>query len=345
VRPSSILLTKGFLMETPVFWKRPDLQFPAQFNTIFFDVDGVLIKTIDSFHATDIATAEYVASTIHGLDWGQNEGKTLVTHEDVIAFKQAGGYNNDWDMCYLLATLCTARLREWKGTPLETRSIEEWAALSRAANEEGHGGIEWVREVMPATSQLDYNVIGDIYHEFYWGAAEIKKRYGYTSRYLPEFPGFVHNEEMNFPPDFFTYLREVGISHLGMITGRVGPEVDIALEMMEAHVGSRWWDVVISADICPKPDPHALHLAIKGTKGEVSGGLYIGDTGDDLDLVLNYRAAKKESEPDMLAVMLVQEQEVAIYQERGADFIVGSVVDVTRCLPDNVNYLRYQEVE
>ena len=97
---------------------------PLTFNTIFFDVDGVLIKTVDSFHATDIATAEFVASNIHGLDWGQNEGKTLVTHEDVIAFKQAGGYNNDWDMCYLLATLCTARLREWKGTPLEKRTIE-----------------------------------------------------------------------------------------------------------------------------------------------------------------------------------------------------------------------------
>ena len=249
-------------METQVYWKRPDLQFPIPFDTILFDIDGVLIKTINSFHATDIATAEYVAGTIHGLDWGQSEGKALVTHDDVIAFKQAGGYNNDWDMCYLLATLCTARLREWKGTPLAERSIEEWAALSRAANVEGHGGIEWVREVMPATAQLDYNMIGDIYHEFYWGAAELKKRYGYTPRYLPDFPGFVHNEEMNFPPDFFTTLRDAGIPYLGLVTGRIGPEVDIALEMMEAYTGTQWWDVVVSADICPKPDPRALQLAI-----------------------------------------------------------------------------------
>jgi HAD superfamily phosphatase len=328
-------------METPVFWKRPDLQFPTPFNTILFDVDGVLIKTIDSFHATDIATAEYVAGTIHGLDWGRREGKTLVTHEDVIAFKQAGGYNNDWDMCYLLATLCTARLREWKGTPLAERSIEEWAALSRVANVEGHGGMEWVREVTPTSAQLDYNTIGDIYHEFYWGAAEIKKRFGYTPRYLLDFPGFVRNEEMNFPPDFFTNLRDEGIAYLGLITGRVGPEVDIALEMMEAHTGTRWWDVVISADICPKPDAHALQLAITGIRGEVGGGLYIGDTGDDLDLVLNYRALKKESEPGMLAVMLVHEHEMATYQKRGADFIVGSVMDVTRCLPDSVYHARH----
>src|SRR6266478_8944435 len=146
-------------METPVIWRRPGLQFPSPFDTIFFDIDGVLIKTIDSFHATYIATAEYVVGTIHGLYWGQREGKALLTHEDVIAFKQAGGYNNDWDMCYLLAALFTARLREWKGTSYAQRSIREWASLSREANVCGHGGMEWVKQVTPATAQPDYAVI------------------------------------------------------------------------------------------------------------------------------------------------------------------------------------------
>jgi HAD superfamily phosphatase len=77
-----------------------------------------------------------------------------------------------------------------------------------------------------------------------------------------------------------------------------------------------------------------LQLTIAGISGKVGGGMYIGDTGDDLDLVLNYRAVKKASEPDMLALMVVQQHEVATYQKRGADFIVGSVVDVMRCLPD-----------
>ncbi|HVB72535.1 MAG TPA: hypothetical protein VNE38_03170 [Ktedonobacteraceae bacterium] len=320
-------------METPVIWKRPDLRYPTPFDTIFFDVDGVLIKTIDSFHATDIATAEYVVGVIHGLDWGRRAGKHLLTHDDVIAFKQAGGYNNDWDMCYLLATLCTARLREWKGTPLATRSIEEWAVLSRQANLEGHGGVEWVREVMPASAQLDYGMIGDIYHEFYWGAAELKKRLGRAPRYLPDFPGYVHNEEMYFPPDFFKRLRVAGVRHMGIITGRVGPEVDIALEMMAAHAGERWWDVVISADQAPKPNPRALQLAIEAIPGGIGGGLYIGDTGDDLDTVLNYRAIKREGDAEMLMAMLVYEHEVELYKRRGADFIVRSVVDVVGCLP------------
>ncbi len=328
------ILRKVF-METPFIWQRPHLVFPRPFDTILFDIDGVLIKTTYSFRASDIAVAEYVAGTLHGLDWGQAEGKELITLEEVNAFKQAGGYNNDWDMCYLLSTLCTARLREWKGTSLAERSSLEWAALSREANLRGRGGTIWVNEVIPASAQPDYAMIGDLYHEFYWGAAELRKRCGYAPRYLPDAPGFVHREEMLFAPNLPTRLRRAGIRHLGMITGRVGPEVDIALERMEAYCGTRWWDAVISAVEAPKPEPRALQLAIEAVGA--SGGLYIGDTADDHDVVLNYRAVKKRDDPDILAAMLVHEEEILVYQQRGADFIVDSAEGVLQCLP---SYMR-----
>jgi HAD superfamily phosphatase len=320
-----------FLMKSPVLWKRPDLVFPPTLDTIFFDVDGVLINTTDSFRAADIAVTEYVAATIHGLDWGQERGKHLVTIEDVNTFKQAGGYNNDWDMSYLLAALCTARLREWNGTPLAERSSQEWAALSRVANLEGHGGAEWVDAVIPASARLDYDFIGDIYQEYYWGAAELEKRFGHPLRYLKDAPGFVHREEMLFSPDLPGRLRNAGVRHLGMITGRVGPEVDSALERMEAYCGERWWEVIISANQCPKPDPRAMQLAIKavGTRG----GLYVGDTADDHDLVINYQAIKKDGDPEILVAMLVHGDEVEVYQQRGADFVIGEVEDVMGCLP------------
>ncbi len=322
-------------MQTHVTWRRPNLLFPPSFDTIIFDIDGVLIKTTDSFRATDIAVAEYVAANIHGLNWGQNEGKPLVTLEDVNAFKQAGGYNNDWDMCYLLASLCTARLREWKGTPLAERSSQQWAALSRAANLQGHGwgeGKQWVDEVIPASARLDYDMIGDLYHEYYWGAAELRKRFGHAPRYLPNAPGFVYREVMLYSPDFPARLRQAGIRKLGMITGRVGPEVDSALERMEVYSGGGWWDVVISANQCPKPDPRAMQLAIEALG--TLGGLYVGDTADDHDLVINYQAIKKSDDPEILVAMLVHDEEVQVYQARGADFILSEVEDVLGCLPD-----------
>jgi phosphoglycolate phosphatase-like HAD superfamily hydrolase len=325
---------KGFSMPTPIFWQRPDLAVPSSLDTIFFDLDGTLIKTIDSFHAADIAAAEYIVGQVHGLDWGQQAGHALLTHDDVLAFKQAGGYNDDWAMCFLLTALFTARLREWRGTPLAERSIAEWAALSHAANQQGCGGVAWVRAVVPASALPDYKMIGELYRELYWGAAELQKRYGYAPRYLPDFPGYIHNEELFFAPDFFLTLRRLGIRHMGIITGRVGPEVEIALEMLEAACGERWWEVVIPADVAAKPDPYALQLAIAGIPGGIAGGLYVGDTGDDLDVVLNYRTVRQSTDPEILAVSLVYPQEVALYQQRGSDFIIAHIAEITRCLPD-----------
>lgn len=323
-------------------WRRPNRSFPQPFDTIFFDVDGILINTLASFHATDIAVAEYVTGTLHSLDWGQDvqKGKPLLTLQDVDAFKQAGGYNNDWDMCYLLSALSTARLREWKGTPLAEHTIAEWAALSRAANLQGHGGRTWVDETIPASARLDYMLIGDLYHECYWGAAEYRKRFGREPQYLPDAPGLVSKEEMLYTPDFPRRLRAAGIQHLGMITGRVGPEVDSALERIEAYSDERWWEVVISADMCAKPDPRALRMAIEAVGAH--GGLFIGDTADDHDLVRHYLASKSTQEPDILAALLVNPSEVELYIQRGADLILSSVEDLLDFIEEHTTTRRDQ---
>jgi phosphoglycolate phosphatase-like HAD superfamily hydrolase len=313
-------------MNTSLLWQRNHLRIPRPFDTIFFDVDGILINTIDSFHATDIAVATYVAGTLNNLYWGQDEGQKLLTIEDVELFKQAGGYNNDWDMCYLLSTLVTARLREWRGTSQGELSTAEWAERSRSANLRGRGGLIWVRDTFPASALPDYTLIGNLYHEYYWGATEMHKRFGHEPRYLPQAEGLVHLETLLFPADLPTRLRSAGIRHLGLITGRVGPEVDSALERFEAHSGERWWNTVIPADICAKPNPRALRMAISACS--TRGGLYIGDTADDFDLVKNYSAKKSSSDPEILAAMIVQPQEVELYKQRGVDLLVHSVEDL-----------------
>ncbi len=301
-------------------------RLPPGLDTVLFDIDGVLIRTTESFRAADIAVAEYVVGTLHGLDWGQREGKPLLTLADTDAFKQAGGFNDDFTMSYLLASLFTARLREWRGTELAERDIVTWAELARAAQLRGRGGRTWVEDVVPASARLDFNVIRDLHIEYYWGTQEVRKRFGREPRYLPYTEGFVHNETLLCPPDFFARLRAAGIKHMGMITGRVGPEVDSALERLLAHSGEQWWEVVVPADLYAKPDPQALRYAL--AQVGASGGLYIGDTADDLDVVLNYRARPRAGEPPMLAAMVAQGEVADLYRQRGADIIVQSVEDL-----------------
>ncbi|MBV9228048.1 MAG: hypothetical protein JOZ18_01955 [Chloroflexi bacterium] len=189
--------------------------------------------------------------------------------------------------------------------------------------------------MVPASALPDYAVIGDLYHEYYWGAEEFRKRFGHEPRYLPDEQGLVHLEEMLYAPDFPERVRKAGIRHMGMITGRVGPEVDSALERMEAYSGERWWEVVIPADICAKPSPQALRMAINAVGA--LGGLFIGDTADDHDFVRYYREGKTVEEPEILGAMLViNEEEVELYKQRGADLIVSSVEDLLDCLLENM---------
>lgn len=314
----------------PVFWQRPDMLLPQPFDSIFFDIDGVLIKTVASFRAANIAVTEYIIGKIQGLDWGQENGQTLVTVSDVELFKQAGGFNSDWDLTYLLASLATARLREWRGEQEEQaqRSMQEWAALAHEAAMQGCGGRAWVDTVIPASARPDYAQLADIYDEYYWGEAELRKRFGRAPRYLADAPGLVQYEEMLYRPDFFRRLRALGVRHLGIITGRNKPEIESAQERMEAYSGECWWDTVIIADEYIKPDPRALHAAI--TRVGTLGGLYIGDTADDFDLVRLYRQtqtrpAGQPQLPAMLAAMVVYEDEVELYKRRGADVLMPSV--------------------
>ena len=318
-----------------VLWKRPDLLLPQPFDSIFFDVDGVLIQTTNSFRIANIATTEYIVGELYGLTWGQSEGKSLITLSDIELFKRAGGFNSDWDMCYLLISLSTARLREWRGSSLAERTTEEWAVLAREASLQGHGGRNWVDEAFPASTRPAYDLVIEVFNEFYWGTDELKRRFGHEPRYVPYTEGFVHKEEMLYAPDFFARLRQAGIAHLGMITGRIGAEVESAVERMEAYSGERWWDVIISADMYLKPDPRALWAAIDavGTRG----GLYIGDTADDLDLVRRYKAepvdGSGKNEPAMLAAMVVNASDEELYKQRGADVLVRSVEDLQALLP------------
>src|SRR5215469_17941501 len=117
-----------------MIWIHPDLSIDRPIDSAIFDVDGVLIDTSRSYRLSVIATTEYIVGDHLGL-WQRDTAASasLVTLEDVRAFKLAGGFNNDWDLAFTLTALCTARLREWRGQPQAAISLEEWAAQAYAA--------------------------------------------------------------------------------------------------------------------------------------------------------------------------------------------------------------------
>ncbi|HEY7350324.1 MAG TPA: HAD family hydrolase [Ktedonobacterales bacterium] len=325
-----------------MIWIHPDLHRPRLIDSAVFDVDGVLIDTSRSYRLSVIATTEYIVGERLGLWSRAAERDPLVTLEDVRAFKLAGGFNNDWDLAFTLTALCTARRREWRGQPEAARSLTDWAAQAHEAVQRGQSGIAWARATVPASAQPTYDLAQTVHDEFYWGAELLRELLRRVPRYVPHAPGLVRNEETLMPASLLEDLAKQGARRFALITGRVSAEVPWAVRLLNERIGSgssrrfssQWgrspFEHIISGDEIAKPDPRAL--ALTAQRLETRAGLYVGDTADDLGLVLNYRAAYGAGQPPFLAIIIATGHEAEIYRERGADLILSHISELPGAL-------------
>ncbi len=344
-----------------MIWLRPGLErigpLPAAFATdanvpvldaALFDVDGVLIDVTGSYRLSVMAASEFVVRNVNGLT---DAPEPLITDEDVAAFKRAGGFNSDWDLTQALGALWTARLREWRGKPEAEVPLTEWAQRASEAAHEGHGGLRWLQEAVPASAILPWDEARLIHDEFYWGANLLPQVYERESKYAPDAPGVVMNEELLLVPEVLPALVKMGITRFGLVTGRNGPEVAWVLRRLNEGTGLHeddpdsevgWFESlhggspfrgIVSADVFVKPDPRALAHGI--TNVQAHGAVYVGDTADDLAVVVRYRSelqAQDASLPPVLAVMIAEGTTADVYRERGADILLSHIRELPEAL-------------
>lgn len=330
-----------------MFWLRPDLDRAALgaagwLDTAIFDIDGVLIDVTGSYRRSVIAATDALVRIASGF---ADAPDPLVTAADVERFKLAGGFNSDWNLTQALAALWTARLREWRGSPLAARTLSAWADDAAAATRAGRGGLAWLRGVVPASAIPDWEDARWTHDEFYWGAALLREVYGRAPRYSPATPGMRQHERSLLAPETLTELAALGLSKYGVITGRVSPEVEWALRLIapEGEPAARGgphgphthppFGVIVPASLYAKPDPAALAHALAAL--EARAAVYVGDTADDLDLVLRYRAERQAPTPDLpptLAVSVASEPAAATFRQRGADIIIAQVSQLPAAL-------------
>ncbi len=333
--------------EVGMFWLRPDLGRAALgsadwLDTALFDIDGVLIDTSGSYRRSVIEATEYLVRDHAGLT---NGPEPLVTPEDVMAFKMAGGFNSDWDLTPALAGLWTARLREWRGDPRAERPLSAWAEDALAATESGRGGLTWLRATVPASALPDRETARWVHDELYWGAATVRKLYGREPQYAPDAPGLAGAEESLLTPETLPALAGLGLSRYGVITGRISPEVEQALRLIAPKGESQAvngphgvaahppFGVIVPASLHAKPDPQALVYAVETLNARAA--IYAGDTGDDLDLILRYRAEVMPHRPDLPAVIAVAVGDGAAaerFRARGADITMNGVHELPAAL-------------
>ncbi|HEX9070252.1 MAG TPA: HAD family hydrolase [Ktedonobacterales bacterium] len=327
-----------------MIWVRPGLTLPS-LDAVFFDLDGVIIDATGSYRQSVRQATQWLVREGQGLAGGPTP---LVTEEDIAAFKLAGGWNNDWDLTTALASLWTARLREWAGTPLATVSLANWAERAAADTRAGRGGMAWLRATVPASALLAYDEARWAHDEVYWGATLVREHYGHEPTAFPEAAGLVHNERLLVTERLFARLQDRGMDKFAVITGRVGPEVRMAMghveDMLreraddytwhESHYGRSPFITIISSEEIAKPDPTALVAALSRTGAH--GAIYAGDATDDLMLVTRYRAevlAPNANQPPVLAAMIATDDAAAThFQQQGADLVLSRVEDLPQAL-------------
>jgi len=285
-----------------------------QVDAVVLDIDGVLVDVADSYRRAIIESVERVCD------------KTI-DREAVQSFKDAGGFNNDWELTNAAALYVLAR-RE--GLRMDVETFTDRVA-------EGGGGLDAAKEAvgdLPRVAQArvrdqwDTDRLRDTFQALYLGEELYRELEGGEPPLSA--PGYIHDEPTLVDPETIADLTER--FDVGVLTGRPAAEAAIALERVGLDVPDERRFTMDDWEE-GKPHPRALvELAERFDAGRVA---FVGDTLDDV------RTARNADDEDpsrvyygigVLTGGLTGDEGRRKYTEVGADAVVEDVNELVDLL-------------
>jgi HAD superfamily hydrolase (TIGR01548 family) len=240
-----------------------------QVDAIVLDVDGVLVDVADSYRRAIVESVERL------------HGDTIATR-DIQAFKDAGGFNNDWELTYAAALFVLAG-REGYDEDVETFTdaiAERGGGLSAAeAVTEGVLSPETYDRVRAA---WEPERLRDVFQALYLG------RDLYVSLEGGEPPldatGYIHDEPVLLTAQVRETLTDA--YDVGILTGRPAAEADIALDRVGLAVPD---EHRFTMDDWTEGKPHPYALVTLAERFDADRVAFVGDTLDDVRTTVNAR--------------------------------------------------------
>ena len=289
-------------------WSRPGLTPAFTPDCVALDVDGVLVDTTASFReATRITVAEVQRVMGRSLPW-------TPTAADIGMLKHAGGFNDDIDCSIALAAVGLAGLEH------------ELAAVCRAVDIAG-GGLQGLRAAAPDLPRIAGRLVLRVFNEHYWGSEHYAQHFGSPAEHAGPGPGLRDAERALVDADLPQRIRELGVRHVALITGRTPVELDAALTLLAWVPGDL--DAVVSGDQLRKPDPACLDRVL-----EVTGAqrlVMVGDTRDDWEMVRRHRE-RGLGAVELRAVSIGDEDNATALRSLGVDATLERTRDVLELL-------------
>lgn len=281
-------------------------------DAVVLDVDGVLVDVADSYRRAIVESVDRVY------------GETI-DREDIQQFKDAGGFNNDWELTDAAALYVLAR-REGMDLALSqfTDAIEAMGG--------GLGAARTVvgEEIAPAALERvfatwDSDELRDVFQQLYLGSDLYRELEGGDPD--RETPGFIHDEPVLIEPGTIEELTDR--FPVGILTGRPAAEADIALDRVGLAVPEEFRFTMDDWD-GGKPDPDALVTLAE--RFDAKSVAFVGDTLDDVQTAINANEADSRTYHGIgvLTGGLTGKLGRKKFEQEGADAIIESVND----LPD-----------
>ncbi|MFQ3294175.1 MAG: HAD superfamily phosphatase [Halobacteriales archaeon] len=286
-----------------------------EIDALVLDVDGVLVDVEDSYRRAIVESVEHV------------HGRTI-RKPDVQAFKDAGGFNDDWALTAAAALYILATGEGYRA------SID---AYTDAIAEAG-GGLDAARAVV--TDALDANAmervrdawdrdrLRDVFQALYLGVDLYRGLEGGDPPIETE--GYIHDEPTLVDPETIETLTDR--FPVGILTGRPAAEAEIALNRVGLDVPAEHRFTMDDWD-AGKPDPAALVTLAE--RLDATTVAFVGDTLDDVRTAVNAVEADPGREYSGIGVLtggLTGEAGRQAFVDAGAHVVAGSVNDLPELL-------------
>jgi HAD superfamily phosphatase len=284
-------------------------------DTVVLDIDGVLVDVAESYRRAIVESVERVY------------GETIA-QPAIQQFKDAGGFNNDWELTYAVALYVLAG-RE--GFPLSIETFTDRIASSG-------GGVTAARSVVddeldPAQRERvldawDCDRLRDVFQQLYLGADLYREIEGGSPELYTQ--GYIHDEQVLLEPETREALTDRFA--VGILTGRPAPEAEIALGRVGLEIPQEHRFTMDDWEE-GKPDPSALVTLAKRLDSDTVA--FAGDTLDDVRTAENAAAADSDRAYHGIGVLtggLSGDAGREKFEGAGASAVVESVNDLPELL-------------
>jgi HAD superfamily hydrolase (TIGR01548 family) len=284
-------------------------------DAVVLDVDGVLVDVADSYRR---AIVESVA-TVYG---------ETIPRAAIQQFKDAGGFNNDWELTYAAALYVLAD-REGLELDIEaftdeiaTRGggLDAAEAAVRDHLDDGAWGV--------VAERWDTERLRDVFQQLYLGSDLYRDLEGRDPD--SETRGYINDEPIIL--DEATRERLTDEYDVGVLTGRPAAEADIALERVGLDVSE---DHRFTMDDWEEGKPHPRALTTLAERFDAETVVFVGDTLDDVRTAVNAADADPDRTYHGVGVLtggLTGEAGRRKYEDAGASAVLESVNDLSEWL-------------